>query len=110
MQDALVHLVDYALARGLYVSVSDGVKKSRDRQQILEDAKACDEHMVSIWEKRDPGDVTEGLGGVGPYKCLGKAFIINEFEGAPDERIADHAVNPWFDAWSAEYKKAIGEG
>ncbi|MBX5130764.1 hypothetical protein HJB53_30200 [Rhizobium lentis] len=54
--------------------------------------EACDEMRLLI---RD-----------GENQRWGYAFIVNEFEGDPEEQIADHSTNDRLDAWMNEGEEA----
>lgn len=83
------HLVDYALACGLKMSVSGGVKQSSNRAAIIADLEACDENTLSILS-------------------IGWALVINDNTFEPEEHVADHSANAWFDDWSKAYDTACG--
>lgn len=86
--NALNHLVDYAISRDneICVSVSHGVKKSRDRKKILYDANNQDECYLYIWRVKGTG-----------HDLVGLALIVGDT--GPDERVADHTDNEWFQTW-----------
>jgi len=88
MLNAYEHLVDYALADGLSISVAFGCKKSKDRNLIIEDIKASDDITITLW--RETGEPMCDL-------QVGKALIIGDTE--IDEHVSDHTDNPWFQKW-----------
>ncbi|QIG69190.1 hypothetical protein EVB78_156 [Rhizobium phage RHph_N1_15] len=66
--------------------------KGVDQALAKEALEACDEMRLLIHD-------AEG-------KRWGYAFIVNEFEGDPEEQIADHSTNDRLDAWMEEGKAA----
>lgn len=84
------HLVQYALDRGLVVSVHDGesitLLRSNDFENIVQEIEDFEECLIIL-----------GKDG----KAVGKAHITPW--GYPDETVADYSVNPLMDEWFNTY-------
>lgn len=93
MKNSIIHLIRYAKAQGCSVSVFDGeewaVRRSNNEKEIMAAVNSVDECHLSI---RKPHEIGR----------IGTAYIVNGLE--PDELIADHTSNAFFDAWSAQYQ------
>lgn len=90
-KNALHDLIDYALAAGATISVWDGeewgVKRSRDRDEVLELVNDLDEARLRF--RNAAGEK------------IGWAFIVNGNE--PDELVADYGITPFMEAWDAQF-------
>lgn len=102
MQNSIIHLIRYAKAQGCTISVHDGeawsVRRSTNEREIMEAIESVDESTISIRH-------ATRLGTTGNLELMGNAFIINDIGMEPDELVADHTANAFFDAWSEKYKK-----
>lgn len=88
------HLVQYALDRGLVVSVHDGesitLLRSNDFENIVQEIEDFEECLIIL-----------GKDG----KAVGKAYITPwEY---PDETVADYSVNPLMDEWFNTYSAYV---
>lgn len=94
MQKAHLHLIKYALAQNNVISVWDGgewqVRRSDSYKDIKEAIESVEEAEIRIYDK-------EG-------NSQGWALIIPHGM-EPDEIVADHTCNDYFDKWSEQYEK-----
>ena len=101
MQKAYKHLVQYALAQGLVVSVYDGeewqLKKSGDAKAICDAIESVEEASIIIRDA-DPFIIA--------YTARA---LISAYGLGDDETVIDHTDNEWMDEWWDEYKKTLVE-
>lgn len=93
MKNSALHLIRYAKAQGNVVSVYDGgdwaIKKSDNEREIMDAMNSVDEAQIIVRDK-------EG-------NKMGWALIVNGLD--PEELVADHSDNDWFQAWNDRYKQ-----
>lgn len=96
---AHVHLVNYALEKGLVVSVWDGeewqVSKSSDAKEIISAIESVEVAEPRIWRMVD-----------------GKRVFVADVTVTPHgvddaETVADHTVTAFMDEWSEAYRDAL---
>jgi hypothetical protein len=96
------HLVKHALKQGFVVSVYDGedwsVRQSDKFKQIIDEIEGLDEATINIW------DIKVAPTGNGNRR-VGTALILPGLN--PDETVADHSDNLWFNNWWKAYEETL---
>lgn len=106
MKNAVTHLIRYAKAQGLVLSVHDGerweTKLSTNEKEIMDTVNSVDEATIAILDPNNRVPKNDGKGTM-VAKCIGKAFIVNGLDN--DELVADCTANEWFDKWTEQYNQ-----
>lgn len=95
---AYKHLIKYALAQGMNVSVWDGeewqVKRSTSYKAITEAVESVEEAALRIRDKA--GNVVTNSVSVSAYGL------------EDDETVTDYTITPMMEAWENEYNATTG--